>query len=710
MTLQGDKAADRNWAAFQRADQAGHSEYVKFAERCNAYYLGDQWGEDEIQKLRDEGRPFLTLNQILQVINSIYGHYSQKRADFAFKPRKGAQSSEMANTLTRLVDCVLEKNDFHESVEPQVFMDGLIEDRGYFDVRLDFTKNVLGEIAVTSVNPRSVVLDPDADQYDPATWSEVMVDRWLSLDDVELYYGKEARKRVAIYAQDPNTTYGERSVRYETYGDDATHAPIDHQENRRIKAVRIIERQSRKLGKVRELIDPRTGKTRPVPEKWKDADMNRVARQHNLRVRTRMQKRIRWTVSADHVTLHDDWSPYDDFTIVPYFPIFRRGKPSGIVRHLLDPQEQLNKIESQVLHVINTTANSGWLVESGSLVNMDKNDLENQGASTGIVLEYARNRQPPQKIQPNQIPSGLEQYSHKAGEYIANIPGASALLGEMPNTEVSGVTLDKQKSSALQGLKVVMDNLQFSRKLVARRILHLVQNFYTEPRVYYMTAWREPGEPTEQVAINQRNAAGRVANDVTSGEYEAVISEAPARDTFQEQQFAEALELRQAGVTIPDYHIILHSNLHGKEKIAEESKRLQGLGDPSPMQQKQQQIDLRRQMAEVQHLEAQVQEVMSKAGYNKVRSQSEMSEQQRKEFEALSQHQRELKRIETDLQKHYSDLDKDVQVANIHSESSQEIERYTTLMDALDSEKDRQAQLEQAQLEAQQPETESQES
>ena len=43
---------------------------------------------------------------------------------------------------------------------------------------------------------------------------------------------------------------------------------------------------------------------------------------------------------------------------------------------MISPQEQLNKISSQELHIVNTTANSGWVVESGSLSNMTEEELE----------------------------------------------------------------------------------------------------------------------------------------------------------------------------------------------------------------------------------------------------------------------------------------------------------------------------------------------
>ena len=137
---------------------------------------------------------------------------------------------------------------------------------------------------------------------------------------------------------------------------------------------------------------------RMVPESWDEERTELFAREYGLGMLKKLIKKVRWTITADQVVLHDDWSPYKDFTIVPYFPYFRRGKPFGMVRNLLSPQEQLNKISSQELHIVNTTANSGWVVETGSLNGMTSDDLQERGAQTGLVLEYNRGSQPPSKI------------------------------------------------------------------------------------------------------------------------------------------------------------------------------------------------------------------------------------------------------------------------------------------------------------------------
>ena len=58
------------------------------------------------------------------------------------------------------------------------------------------------------------------------------------------------------------------------------------------------------------------------------------------------------------------------------------------------------------------------------------------------------------------------------------------------------------------------------------------------------------------------------ANDLTLGEYKVVVGTMPARDNYDEVQFAEAIALRQAGVPVPDDLIVDYSHLAKKGEIA----------------------------------------------------------------------------------------------------------------------------------------------
>lgn len=621
-----DRLAHLQWDRYVRARDNGHIDYIDLAKKCDAYYQGEQWDATDVAELDAEGRPALTINTILPTVNTVLGEQSTRRADIQFKPRRGGDQ-QVASVLTKLYMQIADNNKL-DWVEQQVFSDGLIMDgRGYFDVRMDFSDHVEGEVRIKALDPLDVVLDPDAKDYDPKTWNEVFYTRWMTLDDIEEMYGREQADRLRFIAENGNS-FGRDSVEYsetrfgdiddiESYVGTTLH---QDEEIRSIRSLRVIERQHRKITKVDCFVDPNTGDQRDVPESWNDRKAKKFAKDYGLNIITKTKKKVRWTVTCDKVVLHDDWSPYEDFTIVPYFAYFRRGRPFGMVRNLLSPQEQLNKISSQELHIVNTTANSGWVVESGSLTNMNAEDLEEHGAETGLVLEYNRGSQPPAKIPPNQIPTGLDRISQKAAANIKAISGVNDSMLGSDGAEVSGIAIQAKQNRGVIMIQVPLDNLRKTRHYLAEKILNLVQRFYTEERIIMITNEEDPMQPREEMVINQITPEGQIINDLTIGEYDVIIGTMPARDSFDEVQFAEAISLRSAGVAIPDDAIVQYSHLAKKQELASRLRQ-----DPSEQQmqlmQMQQQLAIQEAQLQVAKLEAEVMKLQSEAQFNAAKAQ-----------------------------------------------------------------------------------------
>ena len=614
------------WARYERARDNGHLHYVEMALKCDEYYRGDQWDPDDQAALESEGRPALTINTILPTVNTILGEQSTRRADIQFKPRRGGDQ-DVAHTLTKLYLQISDNNKL-DWVEQQVFSDGLIMDgRGFFDVRMDFSDHVEGEVRITAKDPLDILIDPDAKDSDPKTWNEVFESKWMTLDEIEELYGKDKSDRLLFVAEN-GMSFGPDSVEYQEtrFGDTASNddyfgagVPGD-EEYRNVKALRVIERQHKKISRVQCFVDPDTGDQRQAPDEWSDAKNKKFAKQYNLSLISKVIRKIRWTVTCDQIVLHDDWSPYNQFTVIPFFCYFRRGRPFGVVRNLLSPQEQLNKIASQELHIVNTTANSGWMVEAGSLVGMTADDLEEHGAETGLVLEYARGTNPPQKIQPNQIPTGLDRIAMKAAANIKTISGVNDSMLGTDSAEVSGIAIQAKQNRGAIMIQVPLDNLRKSRQYLAESILNLIQTFYTEQRVIQVTNEADPLKPREEMIINQETPEGRIINDLTLGEYDVIVATAPARDSFDEIQFAEAINLRQAGVVIPDDAIIEYSHLARKGELAKRIRQMTGQEPPTPEQQEaqaqQQQIQMQQLQLEIAKQDAEVKKIQSEVALN----------------------------------------------------------------------------------------------
>ena len=622
--------AKRQWASYVRARDNGHLDYVEIAKQCDAYYRGNQWDPADLSTLDDQGRPALTINTILPTINAVLGEQTTRRMDVSFKPR-GRGQQEIADVLTKLFMQIADNNKM-DWIESQVFSDGLIQDRGWFDVRIDFDDHIQGEVRVTPKDPLDVLIDPDAKEYDPKSWNEVFETRWMTLDEIEEQYGRSKADKLRITVEQ-GSVLGSDSVEYEEarYGD--TSASVEYnqgnttnpEENRALRSIRVVERQYYRLKECMFYVDSVTGDMREVPYNWGKRKREQFADQFGLEILTKHVRKVRWTTTADLIVLHDEWSPYDSFTLVPYFPYWRRGRPFGMVRNLISPQEQLNKISSQELHIVNTTANSGWIVETGSLNGMTADDLEEHGAETGLVLEFNRGSNPPAKIPPNQIPAGLDRISQKAALNIKQISGISDAMLGTDSPEVSGVAIQAKQNRGAMMIQVPLDNLTKTRQYLAEKILNLVQAYYTEERLIQITDETDPLKRREPLTLNEVTPEGMIINDLTLGEYDVVIGTAPARDNFEEIQFAEAIQLRQVGVPIPDDLIVEYSHLQRKGEIAQRIRAMQGTAPPSEeeaqLMQFQAESQIRKMQLEIAQMEAEVQKLQSEAMLNQAKAQ-----------------------------------------------------------------------------------------
>ncbi|MHB1098693.1 MAG: portal protein, partial [Burkholderiales bacterium] len=411
-----DAIASEMWSRFQICRDFGHLAFLEKADKCEKITVGDQWRVEDLNALTLARRPALTINKIISTLKAVLGEQINNRSETLFRPAEGG-NDQTAEALTKVWMQIAQNNQL-PWVRSEMFCDGLIRSRGFVDVRLDFDGSMRGDVRITNLNSKNVVIDPDAEEYDPDQWADVFVTKWMTPQDIAILYSEDDAEM--LKAKDGSSfIYGYDSierVRDRFGGPEALAAYAGSREPNGVRRnIRVLDRQYRKLDKQLHFVDIKTGDLRPVPTAW---DRNKIAlyleqMQGTISTVKKLVRRVRWTVTADNVALHDDWSPYKHFTVVPYFPFFRYGRTAGMVEHLLSPQELLNKVSSQELHVVNTTANSGWKIRAGSLKNMSIEELEQKGAQSGLVLELDDPNNA-EKITPNNTPQGLDRISFKA--------------------------------------------------------------------------------------------------------------------------------------------------------------------------------------------------------------------------------------------------------------------------------------------------------
>lgn len=600
--IKEQQLARSHWDRYTYAMTRGHREYQSAAKENEWYYLGRglQWDPELKHALEAQGRPWLEENVIFSTVNTVLGYQTQSRMDIAYKPRE-AVDQETSDVLTKLAMFIIDQNKY-PWLESEMFADGVIQQRGYIDMRIEFDDNMYGDIKMERLDPLDVIPDPDSKSYNPDDWGDVTVTSWIPVDDIKTTYGLAKWRQVNTYLQDNNQpdfgSDGWGEVR-NSFADPIFQSSYFTDESG-INHVRVIERQWWKLQNREFWFDIETGDYFPIPDEMKEREKKQIAKANEYDIIKRLVKRIRWTVSTYDSVLHDDWSPYDHFTIIPYFPYFRRGRTRGLVDNLISTQDMLNKTYSQILHIVNTTANSGWTVEENSLTNMDTEDLEDVGAKTGLVVEHKRGTTPPTKIEPNPIPQGLKDLVGSAVDLIRLISGVSETFQGGKGPEVSGTAIQSRVQQSAVQLATPIDNLFRTRNMIGERMLKLLQKFYTEERVFLIAEDEtSEGEGPSEVVANQELDDGSVINDITVGKYDVVIADVPTQITFQGAQFQQALDMRKFGVNIPDDEMVLMSTLTRKRQIAEKIS-----SEPSEQEQELLQKQMEQLEAEIEKLKA----------------------------------------------------------------------------------------------------------
>jgi hypothetical protein len=241
--------------------------------------------------------------------------------------------------------------------------------------------------------------------------------------------------------------------------------------------------------------------------------------------------------------------------------------------------------------------------------------------------------------------------------------------------EVSGVAIRAKQNRGAMMIQVPLDNLIKTRQYLAEHILRLVQAYYTEERLIQVTDEDDPMKSQVPVLLNGISPEGAIVNDLTLGEYDVVIGTMPARDNYDEAQFAEAIELRQVGVPIPDDLIVDYSHLAKKGEIAKRIRQMQGM-EPmteaqAQIQQFQAEAEIKKIQLELAKMEAEVQNLQAQAQLHTAKAQETIADPQIKVAEIQSK--MEMKQQELALRQQLSALTNEMRQGQTETQAAAKI-------------------------------------
>jgi len=289
----------------------------------------------------------------------------------------------------------------------------------------------------------------------------------------------------------------------------------------------------------------------------------------------------------------------DKYPFVPVFGYFNPNiadyslKLQSVVRGLRDSQYLYNRRKNIELDVQESQINSGWVYKENALVNPDDVFLSGQGK--GLALKAESQMTDVQQIQAPQIPPSMFQLSEMMAKEIEEISGVNSELLGSATDDKAGILSMLRQGAGLTTLQTLFDQLDRSQKMLGSIMLSAVQANYTPGKVKRIIE----EEPTAQFY------------NKAFGKYDAAIEEGFNTTTQKQQEFQTLMEMKAAGIAIPDSSLIEAATLQNKTKLTE--KMEQEAKSKAEQEQQQQQILQDLQTAQAELAKAKVQSDLSLA-------------------------------------------------------------------------------------------------
>jgi Phage P22-like portal protein len=233
---------------------------------------------------------------------------------------------------------------------------------------------------------------------------------------------------------------------------------------------------------------------------------------------------------------------------IPIVPVYGRQivvgdkrKRFGMVRFAKDPQRLYNFWQTALTESVALAPKAKWLMAEGQDEGHES-DWAQANIKSNSYLRYkqtdieGRPAPPPQRLQPEPPPAGVITAAQGFSQDLQAVMGIFD-PNQLPTGNISGKALNGQQQQIDMTNYDYYDNFTRSLCHVGKIILGWIPYIYDTQRV--MRIIGDDGKP-ETITINQRDAVGRVMNDVTVGQYDVVMETGPGYNS-KRQAAVEAM-------------------------------------------------------------------------------------------------------------------------------------------------------------------------
>lgn len=499
--------------------------------------VGDaQWDQDALKILRDERRPVITFNRSLKYVTAVRGLEINNRHETIYLPRDTTQMGKVvANEMLTQCSEWMDQQCNAPRHKSRAFRDMLVTGMGWTESVMDYDEDPRGKYVRVRCNPLEMGWDYNSrDQNLSDSKRRWRIREMLLSEARQLVPGVTDSPKVmdidlnASWAADVSVDDGKVKSKEQKELREESKAVADPKRKVYIVQVQWFEYETYHRVNVPDPSTPGGSKNVDIPAGKLDQATARAAEYGITLTASRpLRKKVfkQAFVGAKILSVGPAPRP-DGFTFNPmtYEPEDNDGTWFGMVDVMRDVQIWCNKLFSQALHIVNTTAKGGVLAEQN--VFPDIKDAQKTFARTDAITEVADGALRNGRIiaKPGQgNPAWIVNLLKMTMDSFTDVLGINLELMGLADRDQPGILEAQRKQAAMTILAAAFDSVSLYEQEEGRTKLYFIQNHIAAtPRMI-----RIVGDDGYQLVPLLR--------DKTLGEYDVVVEDAPSAPNTKEK-------------------------------------------------------------------------------------------------------------------------------------------------------------------------------
>jgi hypothetical protein len=357
--------------------------------------------------------------------------------------------------------------------------------------------------------------------------------KWLDLDVAQAYF-PDKKDILESAAEEHEYNYSEEEfATQETYQNYAIGASADNHHNKR-RRVRLIECWYKKV-ETCKVIKSKCGANKAILHD-DDPRLMEVSQASEVYESIKQVMNLMIFVSNRESgfgqVIHAGRSPYwhNRFPLVPIFCYRnkRTNLPYGVVKDLIDPQEDLNKRRSKALFILSTNK---VLMEEGAVD--DLNELAEESARPDGIIRYKKGFQL-QLLTDTALAHEHVTLMEQDAAMIQKVAGVTdENLGRQTNA-TSGVAIEKRQDQGTTAVADVLDNYRLAFQTIGQLKLSLIEQYYSEEKTLRI------------IGENGRVEYKDIDGSITESQADFIVDERAFNASARQAMFQEMLGLLNA--------------------------------------------------------------------------------------------------------------------------------------------------------------------